>query len=45
MDLNPVAIVFWAFLSTIGYLAGGTIYTALIGLCVGLGISLVASLL
>ena len=43
MTMNLNAIVFWAFCAGIGYLVDGT-HGALVGLVVGLGISLLASL-
>lgn len=42
--MNPNALVLWAILSLIGYLAGGDFKGAMIGLLVGLIISLLASL-
>jgi len=41
--INPVAIIFWAFLATIGALIGGST-GALVGLSIGLGVSLIADL-
>ena len=45
MYINPQAIVFWIFTTGIGYLIGETVYSAMIGLVVGTGISLLADLL
>lgn len=42
--MNPSAIVFWAFLAGIGYLINDT-DGAVVGLLVGLGMSLLADML
>ena len=41
--LNVNAVVFWAFLAGVGYLISGT-HGALVGLVIGLGVSVAASL-
>jgi len=42
--MNPNAIVFWAFCAGAGYLIDGQrSYGALVGLVIGLGISVLAS--
>jgi hypothetical protein len=40
--MNPTAVVFWAFLALVGYLIGDS-HGALIGLAIGMGLSLLAS--
>ena len=42
MGLNPNAVVMWGITTIIGYFSTGTLDGALIGLGVGLGISLIA---
>ena len=44
MKINPNALVFWGFLTLVGYLIGGG-HTALMFLAAGLGVSLLASFL
>lgn len=45
MGLNPKAVVFWIFTTSVGYLLNPTIIGAVAGLAVGLGISMIASVL
>jgi hypothetical protein len=42
--MNPTAIVFWAFLGLVGFMIGGST-GAIIGVTIGLGVSLIASAL
>lgn len=42
--LNPTALAFWAFLGLAGYLVSGTVHGALVGLVIGLGISVLIDL-
>lgn len=44
MNINPNALVMWAFFGVIGYLVGG-VHACLIGIAAGLGISFICSLL
>ena len=44
MQLNSTAVALWVFLAIIGYLFAGTT-GALVGLAVGLGLSLLADFL
>lgn len=45
MTLNPLALAVWLFGSVVGYLIGGTLDAALIGLAIGLGLTIIGSLL
>lgn len=43
MAINPVAFIFWGFAALLGYLIGGDSNSALIGLCIAMGVSLLAT--
>ncbi len=45
MNLNPLALALWLFGSVVGYLIGGTVDAALIGLAIALGLSIIATFL
>lgn len=40
MNFNPNAIAFWGFSALVGYLIAESVRGALIGLAIGLGVSL-----
>ena len=42
--MNPTAIAFWIFTTAVGYLVIPSLYGAVIGLALGAGLSLVASI-
>lgn len=43
-NLNPLALVFFVFCACVGYLIGETAYAAVVGLCIGLFMSLIVSM-
>lgn len=45
MKINPIALVFWLQCGMIGFLIGGTAHATLVGLSIGLGISLLNDVL
>lgn len=42
---NHVPILFWAFCAALGYLIGGDLKGAIVGLAIALGISLIAEVM
>jgi hypothetical protein len=44
MNLNPNAVAFWLFCTGIGFLCTQTLFGAIAGFVVGLGVSLFASI-
>jgi hypothetical protein len=41
--MNPTAIVFWMILASIGFLIGGTVSAAVVGLLIGLLFSFIVT--